>query len=188
MNWTDDMIELIIKLSKFSDEIINETNNPNVIVHHIDLASFQSVRQFAQKIIETEPKIDILIHNAGVSNYFKKQVSPDGVEITMSTNHYSPFLLTHLLMDHLVKMNKVRIVVVASKTHSLSYLDPTKKETLNPINNFPMNIYANSKFANILFTIELARRLKAKQIKHVTVNCLHPGVIQTDIWRNQVKS
>lgn len=64
---------------------------------------------------------------------------------------------------------------MASKTHTLSYLDPTKKKTLNPINDLPMNIYANTKFANILFTIELARRLRNQKIKNITVNCLHPG-------------
>jgi hypothetical protein len=63
-------------------------------------------------------------------------------------------------------------------------MDPTNKVHLNPVNNLPMNLYANTKFANILFTFELARRLRAKNIKTITVNCLHPGVIQTEIWRN----
>lgn len=64
-------------------------------------------------------------------------------------------------------------------------MDPTNKKHLNPVDYLPLNIYANSKFANFLFTFELARRLRAQKIKHVTVNCLHPGVIHTDIWRNQ---
>jgi retinol dehydrogenase 14 len=58
-----------------------------VIVHHVDLSSFKSVREFAQTINKTESKIDILIHNAGYSNYFKS-VSVDGIEMTMATNHY----------------------------------------------------------------------------------------------------
>jgi len=154
---------------------MNETGNSNLFVHHLDLASFKSVRNFCSKIIETEPKIDVLIHNAGVSHYLHKQVSVDGIEMTMASNHYGMFLMTNLMFDHLKKMSKCRIVVVASKTHTLSYMDPTRDDHLNPIGRLPMNLYANSKLANILFTFELATRLKLLGIKHITVNCLHPG-------------
>jgi retinol dehydrogenase 14 len=143
-------------------------------VHHIDLSSFKSVRDFAAVINKTESKIDVLIHNAGYSNWLKRAVSVDGVEMTMATNHYGPFLLTHLLIDLLKKSAPCRIVVVASKTHSLSYLNPTKSNHLNPVNFLlPMFLYGNSKFGNFLFTFELARRLKGTNI---TVNCLHPGM------------
>lgn len=104
--------------------------------------------------------------------------------MTMGTNHFGMFLLTNLLIDHLKKMRSCRIVVVASKTHTLSYLDPTKDSHLNPVGALPTRLYANSKFANILFTIEMAKRLKAAGVTNVTVNCLHPGVVQTEIWRN----
>lgn len=59
-----------------------------MLVHHIDLSSFKSVREFAEKINKSESKIDILIHNAGYSNYLKRVVSDDGIEMTMATNHY----------------------------------------------------------------------------------------------------
>lgn len=162
-------------LSHFSDEIIKDTKNSNVIVYRIDLASFKSVRAFAKTIIENEPKIDVLIHNAGVSHYFDKQVTEDGIEMTMASNHYGMFLLTHLLIDHLKKMESCRIVVVASKTHTLSNMNPKIDEHLNPIGKLPMFLYANSKFANILFTFEMAKRLKESAIKNITINCLHPG-------------
>lgn len=153
-------------------------------MHHIDLASFKSIREFAKTIIDTEPKIDILIHNAGVSLYLEKTVSEDGLEMTMASNHFGMFLLTNLLIDHLKKMESCRIVVVASKTHTLSYMDPTNDAHLNPVGKLPMWSYGNSKFANILFTIEMAKRLKASGVTNVTVNCLHPGVVRTDIFRN----
>lgn len=109
-------------------------------------------------------------------------MSVDGIECTMATNHYGPFLLTILLIDLLRKSSQCRIVVVGSKAHTLSNLDPTKKTHLNPLNHwFPMQLYFNSKFANLLFTFELARRLKGTG---VTVNALHPGSIDTEIWRN----
>lgn len=153
---------------------MKESGNKNVIVHHIDLSSFKSVREFADIINKTESKIDVLIHNAGYSNWLRKAVSVDGVEMTMATNHYGPFLLTHLLIELLKKSAPCRIIVVASKTHSLSFLNPTNKSHLNPVNfPIPMFLYGNSKYANILFTFELARRLKGSNI---TVNCLHPGL------------
>ena len=87
------------------------------------MSSFESIREFAANVNENEERLDILIHNAGYSNYFKRAVSTDGIEMTMATNHYGPFLLTHLLIDLMkktAKKNPVRIVVIASKTHTLS--------------------------------------------------------------------
>jgi NAD(P)-dependent dehydrogenase (short-subunit alcohol dehydrogenase family) len=159
---------------QLSDEIIGETGNENVFVHQLDLSSFQSIRNFADEINRTVSKIDVLIHNAGYANYLNKAVSVDGIEMTMATNHYGPFLLTHLLIDLLKKSAPSRIVVVASKTHTLSFMNPLKKEHLNPVDfMFPGFLYGNSKYANFLFTFELARRLKEFNI---TVNCLHPGI------------
>lgn len=159
--------------STVSDEIIRETGNENVVLHHVDLSSFKSVRELAAVVNRTEAKIDILIHNAGYSNYLERCVSLDGVEMTMATNHYGPFLLTHLLIDLLKKSAPCRIVVVASKTHTLSFMNPMNNYHLNPVGfRLPMFLYGNSKYANILMTLEMARRLKDFNI---TVNCLHPG-------------
>lgn len=137
------------------------------------MSSFASVRKFAATINKTESKIDILIHNAGYVNYLSKAVGDDGIEMTMATNHYGPFLLTHLLIELLKKSTPSRIVVVASKTHTLSFFNPTKKYHFNPADFLiPGLLYGNSKYANIMFTFELARRLKEFNI---TANCLHPG-------------
>ncbi|KAG5670055.1 hypothetical protein PVAND_000341 [Polypedilum vanderplanki] len=171
----------------FSDEIVKDSGNENVLVHQLDLSSFGSIRKFAAIINETEERLDVLCHNAGYANYFSNAISVDGIEMTMATNHYGPFLLTHLLIDLMKRTaakssDPCRIVVVASKTHTLSFMDPTNDYHLNPIGFFlPGLIYGNSKFANFLFTYECARRLKDFNI---TVNCLHPGVIDTGIWRN----
>lgn len=139
----------------------------------------KSIREFAQKINQSEERLDILIHNAGFSTYFKGSVTEDGIETTMATNHYGPFLLTHLLIDLMKKTTKInpcRIVVVASKTHTLSFMNPLDEYHLNPVGYYPSaNLYANSKFSNFLFTYECARRLE--QGTKITVNCLHPGKI-----------
>lgn len=98
--------------------------------------------------------------------------------MTMATNHYGPFLLTHLLIDLLKKSAPSRIVVVASSFYRLASVN---MDNPNPVNSLPGYLYYVSKEANILFTRELARRLESTG---VTVNCLHPGVIDTGIWRS----
>lgn len=152
------------------------------MVLKLDLSSFASIRQFAAEVIKTERKIDALVHNAGVSVIYKKKISTDGIELTMATNHYGPFLLTHLLINLMKKSDNCRIVIVASKMHYLSMLNPFNPDSLNPIYFFPaFQLYMNSKMANIMFCYELARRLKGTK---VTANCLHPGSVKTRIFSN----
>lgn len=148
----------------------------------LDLSSQQSIRDFATQFLKQEKRCDLLVHNAGYAGVFRKAKSVDGIELTMATNHYGPFLLTHLLAGIVKKSAPARIVVVSSKYHHVSTLKPTRKEDLNPIDFWlPGQLYNNSKFANILFTQELSKRLKRF---NVTVNALHPGMTKSNIWRN----
>lgn len=135
----------------------------------LDLSSLQSVRDFAKEFLSKETRLDILIHNAGYGNTFTKAVSIDGIELTYATNHYGPFLLTHLLIDILKKSAPSRIVVVSSSWYRLADVDVNN---LNPTSSMPWYLYYSSKGANIMFTKELAKRLEGT---NVTVNCLHPG-------------
>lgn len=135
----------------------------------LDLSSMQSVREFARDFLAKETRLDVLIHNAGYANTFDKAVSIDGIELTMATNHYGPFLLTHLLIDILKKSAPARIVVVASSFYRLASVNLSN---LNPIDGTPWHLYYVSKACNIMFTTELAKRLVGTNI---TVNCLHPG-------------
>ncbi|XP_055676962.1 retinol dehydrogenase 14 [Lutzomyia longipalpis] len=161
------------------EEIINTTGNSNVILKKLDLSSLQSVRDFAADIVKTEPKLHVLIHNAGMALAIRGAKSVDGIELTMATNHYGPFLLTHLLIDLLKKTPNSRIVVVASELYKLACVN---LNNLNPVNTKPAAyLYYVSKYANIYFTRELARRLEGTG---VTANFLHPGMIDSGIWRN----
>ncbi|XP_037913133.1 retinol dehydrogenase 14 [Hermetia illucens] len=161
------------------EEIVKETGNNNVIIKKIDLGSQRSVREFAADILKTENKLDVLIHNAGMALAFRGATSEDGIELTMATNHYGPFLLTHLLIDLLKRSTPARIVIVASELYRLASVNLNK---LNPIGTFPAAyLYYVSKYANIYFARELAQRLEGSGI---TVNFLHPGMIDSGIWRN----
>lgn len=161
-----------------SEDIIDSTKNTKVLVKKLDLSSFASIRQFAEDINKTETQLDVLIHNAGYAQTFKKAKSEDDIELTMATNHYGPFLLTHLLIDLLKKSAPSRIVIVASSLYRLASFN---LDNPNPVNTLPGYLYYASKEANILFTRELARRLEGTG---VTANCLHPGVVDTGIWRS----
>lgn len=143
------------------------------------MSSQKSVREFAADILKSEKKIDVLLHNAGYADTFNKKQTADGVEMTMATNHYGPFLLTHLLIDLLKKSSPCRIVIVASECYRMSRFNLAKH--INPLDGFPGYLYYVSKSANIMFAIELAKRLKGTSI---TVNFLHPGMIDSGIWRN----
>ena len=90
-------------MSCFTEELIKEFGNENIVTRKLNLSSLSSVREFAQQINREESRLDVLIHNAGTAEVFKKEVSEDGLEMTMATNHYGPFLLTHLLIGNISK-------------------------------------------------------------------------------------
>lgn len=144
-----------------------------------DLASLESIRSFAEEFTRKYPILDILINNAGVVT-IKRQLTKDGFEMDLGVNHLGHFLLTNLLLEPIKAAEQGRIVVVASgayKIGALHYEDPTLARRFNPA-----KAYARSKLANILFTKELAARLQGTR---VTVNCVHPGAVGTNIGVNR---
>lgn len=166
------------KAQKVADEIIRDTGNTSVVVRKLDTSDLSSVRSFARKIVETEDSLHILINNAGMAGHHKREHTADGLELTMATNHYGHFLLTNLLLNLLKKSAPSRIVNVSSKMHEFcSVLDP---EDLNfEKSSYSMfTSYNQSKLCNVLFTLELAERLRGSG---VTANSLHPGVVDTEI-------
>jgi NAD(P)-dependent dehydrogenase (short-subunit alcohol dehydrogenase family) len=166
-----------VKLTDTVNEIREKTGNS--LVHGLiaDFADLGQVRQMAEQFQEKFSHLDILINNAGA--YFnKRQRTEYGVEKTFLVNHLAPFLLTNLLLDSLYRSTSARIINVASNAHEHAKLD---LEDLN-FDRFYFGFwaYGRSKLANILFTYELARRLKES---HITVNALHPGHVGTDIFK-----
>jgi NAD(P)-dependent dehydrogenase (short-subunit alcohol dehydrogenase family) len=92
------------KKTKKTEQILRETGAPaeNVTVRVLDLASLRSVREFAEEINAIEPKIDLLINNAGLAYAGPRKNTEDGLEYNMACNHYGHFLLTHLLLGSLL--------------------------------------------------------------------------------------
>ncbi|CAN7995483.1 unnamed protein product [Ixodes hexagonus] len=160
-------------------EIRQLTSIDRVVLRHLDLSSFSSIRAFVNGILKTEMHVDVLINNAGVFQcpYF---TTKEGFELQMGVNHLGHFLLTNLLLERLKNSQPSRIVVVTSnlyKRGSISLPDMVMDE-----NNYDKKLaYANSKLANVLFVRELSRRLKGTGVRAYAVS---PGMVYTNLGRH----
>jgi len=141
-----------------------------------DLSSLAAVRAMAAQLAQDSHEPEVIIHNAGV--FMKQRArSVDGFEMTLAINHLAPFLLTHLVLESTVGAQLRRIVNVSSMAHNRGRIDFEDLQLLRePFNSY--GSYATSKLANVLFTVELARRVGHRRI---TVNALHPGVTSTKL-------
>lgn len=152
---------------------------PNMTIDCVvaELDSLEGVRRLAADVNARHERLDILINNAGLVTRRREQ-TVDGIERQFAVNHIAPFLLTHLLLDKLKGSRPARIVTVASGAHRRGQLD-FGDLNWERRNYSGIGAYSASKLANILFTRELAQRLDGKG---VTANCLHPGVVATNIF------
>jgi len=138
-----------------------------------DLADLGRTRRLAAEIAAAEPRIDVLINNAGAL-FGARRVTAEGLELTFATNHMAYFLLTLGLAERLRAAAPARVVNTASNAHRGTRLDFADLQSAGGYRG--VEAYGRSKLANILFTSELARRWRGSG---VTVNCLHPGFVAT---------
>ncbi|XP_071946550.1 retinol dehydrogenase 13-like [Antedon mediterranea] len=164
------------KAESAANDIRVATDNPNVTCCVMDLASFKSVRMFAERMLKQEDRIDILVNNAGVVDDGSKQTE-DGHDLVFGVNHLGHFLLTNLLVPKLKESSPSRIINVSSDAYQMAQLN---FDNLNE-NKGRIASYSQSKLANVVFTKELSRRLKNTEL---AVFSLHPGSIDTEIKRN----
>lgn len=136
----------------------------------LDLASFKSIRSFAQNFLNEESRLDVLINNASVMGV-ERCLTKDGLEMHMGVNHFGHFLLTLLLIDRLKESVPSRIVTVSNWGHTFVRFNKNDFNRENSYNRF--HAYLHSKLANVLFTTELGNRLKRSGIVATSVN---PGV------------
>ncbi|GGD88482.1 SDR family NAD(P)-dependent oxidoreductase [Paenibacillus nasutitermitis] len=174
-----------VKANEVANQIVALTQGKTTVdIFLADMSSQLSVRQVAADILARCPRIDILINNAGAL-YVTRQLTVDGLEMTWAVNHLAPFLLTTLLLDRLKESEHARIITTASHGHKLAkkginFDDPSAKR----LYSFPMVVmggnqfrYAETKLANVLFTAELADRLKGTG---VAAYCYDPGLVATN--------
>lgn len=145
----------------------------------LDLSSLDSVRSFCKDFLASYDSLHLLINNAGVM-FVPWELSKDGFEMHLATNHIGHFLLTMLLLPLLRKSEPSRIINVSSMAHRLG--SSMRYEDLNYEKSYSyLGAYGRSKLANVLFTNELARRLKGTGVIAVS---LHPGVVNTELPRH----
>ncbi|XP_071790150.1 retinol dehydrogenase 12-like isoform X2 [Asterias amurensis] len=173
------------KAEDVAKDIKSSTGNSQVVVRRLDLSSLQSVREFAQQIIETEDRLDILINNAGVAVVKEGSVTKDNFDFVFGTNHFGHFLLTNLLLDLVKKSALKRVVTVSSWVHAFAPEPNMTREDPNVANFLYPHLekYPSSKLANVLFARELAKREKASGLIS-TSN--HPGAIYTPILKTSM--
>jgi NAD(P)-dependent dehydrogenase (short-subunit alcohol dehydrogenase family) len=162
-----------------ADEIRRRVPDARVETLTADLSSLVQVRRLAEEVLTRYERLDVLVNNAGVIT-MRPQLTVDGLETTFATNHLAPFLLTNLLLGLLRRSAPARVVTVSSAVHTqvraiawddLGHAMPDRHGQAYPL----------SKLLNVLFTVELARRLAGTG---VTANCLHPGFVRTGLGRD----
>ena len=169
------------KAEQAARQIAAESPKATTSVVRLDLASQASVRSAAEEIRTRFPELDLLINNAGVMD-IPFQRTEDGFELTFATDHLGPFALTGLLLDRLAP--GARIVTLSSVSHLQGVIN---FEDLQGERQYdPGKAYEQSKLANLLFTYQLDRRLRAAGAQASALAC-HPGVVYTDLFNNESK-
>lgn len=157
------------------EQALTQSGSAQIELMLCDLGSFESIRSFTASFIHKVGQLDVLVNNAGVVS-LKRELTKDGFESQIGVNHLGHFLLTNELLELLKRASQGRIINLSSGAHKagkIHFDDPNLTKRYNVVKG-----YAQSKLANILFTKELARRLKDTNI---TVNCVHPGAVGTNI-------
>src|SRR5262249_59920692 len=122
----------------------------------LDLANLGSVRAFAERFVATGDALDILVNNAGVMAIPERQLTVEGFERQLGTNHLGHFALTGLLLPALRRSKAPRVVTVSS---AVAYWGRVDLDNLQSERRYsPSGTYASSKLANLLFMLELGRR------------------------------
>jgi NAD(P)-dependent dehydrogenase (short-subunit alcohol dehydrogenase family) len=156
--------------------VARDSTGPEPVFLGADLSSQQQIRTVAGIIHDRYGRIDALLNNAGTAARHR-ELTVDGLEKTFATNHLGPFLLTQLLLDLLIDAPAGRIITTTSESHS-RHLDFANLQGERGYGFF--SAYSRSKLANILFTYELARRLRGTD---VTANCFTPGPTASNFGR-----
>ena len=159
-------------------DIHAQSHSESVELMLADLSVQDEVRMLADEFLGRHDRLDVLANNAGLVQS-KRTETADGIETTLAVNYLAPFLLTNLLLDRLKESAPSRVITVSSEAQRWGNIDFDDIQSTRKYRGFP--VYGMTKLANIMFTYELAERLKGT---FVTANCLHPGPVGTNFGKN----
>ncbi|KAM3340931.1 hypothetical protein P3S68_028566 [Capsicum galapagoense] len=167
--------------------ILKDNKDARIDILKLDLSKIRSVKAFADNFKALNLPLNILINNAGVM-FCPFQLSEDGIEMQLATNHIGHFYLTNLLLDKMKETAKStgiqgRIMNVSSLFYQVTYKGGIRFDKINDKNSYQDKLaYGQSKLANLLHSNELSRRLQ-EEGANITVNTVHPGLILTPLMR-----
>lgn len=168
------------KLDETAAAIRAEVPHAELEQLEVDLASLDSVRRAGAAAQELGP-IDVLVNNAGVMGT-SRAVTADGLDLQLATNHFGPFLLTGLLLPQLLASKDATVVTVSSSMHRVARSAPVSAEPPRGLYR-KWQVYGQSKLANLLFTHELDRRAREKELP-LKALAAHPGFAGTHLAAN----
>lgn len=165
--------------------ILKVAPSASITTFSLDLASFESIKEFANNVKENFDHIDVIVNNAGIMAVANRETTVDGIESQIGTNHFGHFLLTSLLYPILAKNG--RIVNHSSEAHRFA-ANKFPLEDLQLENSYdPWVSYGNSKMANLYFTFELNKRLAATgNPKNIISIAVHPGYTATNLQKGRI--
>ena len=165
------------KAASVAGEIVASTGNRDVAYLTADLRSLAQTRRLAEAFTARYPRLDVLINNAGVVMP-RRVLTDDGYETTFHVNYLAQFYLTQLLLDELEKSPQGRVVNLSSSVYRAGKFEPDNLQSERRFST--IRTYAAPKLCVLLFTIELAHRLRPTR---VTANAAHPGIVRTPMMR-----
>ena len=165
------------KAATVTTEIGTSTGNRDIDYLIADLSSLAQLHRLAETFMVRYPRLDVLINNAGIIMP-QRVLTEDGYETTFQVNYLAQFYLTQLLLNELEKSPQGRVINLSSSVYRAGKFDPDNLQSERQFST--IGAYAASKLCVLLFTIELAQRLKPTR---VTANAVHPGIVRTPMMR-----